>query len=133
MEIIHSLNLQWRHGKDQTKPCYRCSDTGKDFLDLLKEVTAILESDGIRVAVYEKTAVAGEENRIFLNGRPLEDLLDEAEQGQSYCHSTKWEYIDESRKEVTGPGGQVCQEAPELLFRKAILRALEPDSREWPE
>ena len=72
--------------------------------------------------------MGGEENRIFLNGRPLEELLDEAQQGQSYCHSTKWEYIDESRKEVAGPGGQVCQEAPELLFRKAILRALEPGS-----
>jgi hypothetical protein len=128
MEIMRTLEVQWTHKPGQTKSCYRCSDTGGDFLELLRDVTPILESDGIRVAVSEKATMGGEENRIFLNGRPLEDLLDEAQQGQSYCHSTKWEYIDESRKEVAGPGGQVRQEAPELLFRKAILRALEPGS-----
>ncbi|HPJ73431.1 MAG: DUF2703 domain-containing protein [Methanoregulaceae archaeon] len=128
MEIMRTLEVQWTHKTGQTKSCYLCSDTGRDFLELLRDVTPILESDGIRVAVSEKATMGGEENRIFLNGRPLEELLDEAQQGQSYCHSTKWEYIDESRKEVAGPGGQVCQEAPELLFRKAILRALEPGS-----
>jgi len=133
MEIMHSLEVEWRHGEGQTPPSYHCTDTDRNFFELLEEITPILESDGIRVVISEKTTADREGSGIFLNGRLLEELLDEAAQSQTYCHSTKWDSVEESRQVVPGPGGTICQEASEILFRKATLRALEPDYRQWPE
>ncbi|HUU75345.1 MAG TPA: DUF2703 domain-containing protein [Methanoregulaceae archaeon] len=125
MTVQKSLVVEWRHAEGEGEPCYRCSDTGHTFIDLLDEVIPLLESDGITVKQTERLVQAGTRNRIYLNGRPLEELLDEAGRAQTYCHSTKWMMLEEARRAVIGPDGVACQEAPEILFRKSILKSLE--------
>ena len=126
MDIMHSLEVEWRHEEGQKSPCYRSSDSGKTFFDLLDEVEPLLVSDGIEVTRSETLVPGGEGNHIFLNGQLLEILLDEAGTSQSYCQSTKWLQVEQSRQAVRNPDGEVYQQAPEILYRKAILRSLEP-------
>jgi hypothetical protein len=127
MDIMHSLEVEWRHEEGQKSPCYRCSDTGMTFFELLDEVEPLLISDGIEVTRSERLVPWGEGNHIILNEKLLEGLLDDAGISQSYCQSTKWLHIEQSRQAVRDPDGTVWQQAPEILYRKAILRSLEPE------
>lgn len=127
MDIMHSLEVEWRHEEGQKSPCYRCSDTGKTFFDLIDEIEPLLVSDGIEVERSETVVTGGEGNHIYLNGRLLDDLLDAAGRSQSYCQSTKWLQVEQSRQAVREQDGTVCQQAPEILYRKAVLRSLEPE------
>lgn len=130
--IRRCLEVEWIHEEGTQAPCYICSDTEKTFFELLDEVTPLLEADGISVIRSERT-VPGCPNTICLNGKHLLDLIDLAEQGQRYCKSTKWHQAEITRQSVIGADGIMCHHAPEILYRKAILYSLEPESRSLQE
>ena len=108
-------------------PCYRSNDTGKDFFTLLDELTPLLLSDGT-IVTYDRFTPAKNENRaVCLNGTNLESLMEQAEQSQDYCHASRCMMHTGNRRLVVNADGAVCHEAPEIVFRKAILIALEEE------
>jgi hypothetical protein len=108
-------------------PCYRCSDTGKDFFSLLDELTPLLISDGTTVSYSGFTPENDENSPVRLNGRSLESLLEQAEQSQDYCQLSRCMMHTGTRRLVVNANGPACHEAPEILFRKAVLIALEDE------
>jgi hypothetical protein len=123
-----TLTVLWRHSGDQTEPCLFCTDTRKSFTGLLKELLPAFREEGIELVFQEETVPPGKGlkvNTVELNGISLYLLLSRAAEGEEYCHASRCMPIRNLFRQIPGPDGTLCGEAPEILFRKAILLALE--------
>lgn len=122
------LRISWNHPVRTGEPCIRCPDTGRTFRELVRIVRPLLEKDGIAVLLEEVLLPPGtppERVGFFLNDRPLLDLLSLADQDEFACRSSKCQVFQGNVRISPQPDGSSCLEAPEILFRKAFLRALE--------
>jgi hypothetical protein len=125
------LSVLWRHTADQVKPCLSCSDTGRSFsvLDLL--IPAFNE-EGI-VLDFREEIISGDagnpENIVLLNEIPIGLFLSHAARGEEYCHASRCRPPEHIHRHYPDASGVRCDEAPEILFRKAILLALDDEVR----
>lgn len=114
--------VHWQR-RPGTQCPYRTADTGLSLADLLKKIFPVLEENGVSVEVQvEEVTGKGD---LFFNEIPLDTLLAEAAGAERYCSGP-------SRMEELGnpalafdPDAPVGQVLPEILFRKAVLLALE--------
>ena len=123
-----TLTVLWRHSGDQHEPCLLCSDTKRSFFALLEDLLPVFRDEGITLAFTEETVSPGKGirvNAVELNGISLSLLLSRAAEGEEYCHASKCMPVRNLFRQIPESGGIVCGEAPEILFRKAILLALE--------
>ena len=127
-----TLSVTWRHTGDQETPCLRCSDTGRSFSDLLELLIPAFDSEGI-VLEFMEELVPGDadlpENAVLLNGIPISPLLSYAARGEEYCHASRCRPPEHIHRRFPDESGVMCDEAPEILFRKAILLALDEEVR----
>jgi hypothetical protein len=125
------LSVTWRHTPDQASPCVTCSDTGRTFRELLEELLPAFREEGISVRFSdERVEPAGQpENLLLLNGIAISPLLSHAAQGEEYCQASKCMSPAHLHRHYPGPGGVPCDEAPEILVRKAIVLSLDQDVR----
>jgi hypothetical protein len=124
------LIVLWKHSGDQAEPCLSCTDTRKSFMGLLEELLPAFREEGIEFTFQEERVPAGKGtkvNTVDLNGTSLYLLLSQAAEGEEYCHASKCMPIRNLYRLIPDPDGILCGEAPEILFRKAILLALEGD------
>ncbi len=122
------LIVLWKHSGDQAEPCLSCTDTRKSFMRLLEELLPAFREEGIELVFQEETVPPGrglKVNSVELNGNSLYLLLSRAAEGEEFCHASRCMPIRNLFRMVQGQGGILCGEAPEILFRKAILLALE--------
>lgn len=122
--------MLWKHSGDQAEPCLFCTDTRKSFTGLLEELLPAFREEGIELVFEDETVSPGKGmkvNAVELNGISLSLLLSRAAEGEEYCHASKCMPIQNLVRQIPGPDGILCGEAPEILFRKAILIALEGD------
>ena len=123
-----TLTVLWKHSGDQAEPCLFCTDTRKSFMELLEELLPAFREEGIELVFEDETVSPGKGmkvNTVELNGISLYLLLSRAADGEEYCHASKCMPIRNMFRQIPGPDGILCGEAPEILFRKAILLALE--------
>jgi hypothetical protein len=123
-----TLTVLWRHSGDQHEPCLFCTDTKRSFFALLDDLRPVFREEGITLAYTEEIVQPDKGmrvNTLELNGISLYLLLSRAGEGEEYCHASKCMPVRNLFRQVPEPGGIICGEAPEILFRKAILLALE--------
>ena len=125
-----TLLVIWRHTGDQEKPCLTCSDTGRTFSDLLELLIPAFDEEGI-VLDFQEEPVPGDaelpENIVLLNGIPIGYLLSHAARGEEYCHASRCRPPEHIHRRFPAATGVMCDEAPEILFRKAILLAMDDE------
>jgi len=130
-----SLTVLWKHSADQVEPCLLCTDTRKALVELLEELRPVFQDEGIQFRFLEEMVPPEKGirvNTVLLNGIPLSSLLTAAAEGEEYCHASRCMPIRNLYLAIPRPDGILCGEAPEILFRKAILRALDDDTIEEP-
>jgi|WetSurMetagenome_2_1015567.scaffolds.fasta_scaffold21109_5 hypothetical protein len=121
-----TLLIEWKHAPGNGETCIRSTDTGKTFQQIIDEVRPLLERDGISLQVNRQVLPVGHpRDIILLNGILLEELIAMAGSGQSYCRSTKCMQVQEDYPHFVTTSEGICMEAPEILFRKSVLLALE--------
>jgi hypothetical protein len=126
------LEVTWRHSPGQDEPCLTCSDTKRSFSELLEDLIPAFREEGISVRFSEELMGGGggaAESMVLLNGIPISSLLSYAAIGEEYCHASKCMPAQNIHRHYPGPGGIPCDEAPEILFRKAILLSFDEDIR----
>ena len=126
------LEITWRHTPDQAKPCLQCSDTKKNFSELLQDLLPAFREEMISVRFRDELVDPGgqaSESQVILNGIPISFLLSHAAQGEAFCHASKWMPPPHIHRHYAGPGGISCDEAPEIIFRKAIVLSFDDDIR----
>lgn len=122
------LSVTWTRLPGEGKPCVLCSDTGVSFFELLSSIRPLLERDGIGVSceeIPEPPFGIPRDGILMLNGKNLEDLVRDADRAWFLCHSSKCQPFNSSVEITRNERGERCMEAPEILFRKAILASLE--------
>jgi hypothetical protein len=126
------LEVTWRHTPGQSEPCLSCSDSGKTFSELLEDLIPAFQEDGISVRFKNELLEGPDrpaESLVLLNGIPISSLLSHAAAGEEYCHASKCMPVQHIHRHYPGPGGIPCDEAPEILFRKAIVLSFDEDIR----
>jgi hypothetical protein len=127
-----TLSVLWRHTVDQEAPCITCSDTGRSFSDLLELLIPAFDEEGMDLD-FRDELIPGDtgmpENTVLLNGIPIGPLLTYAAQGEEYCHASRCRPPGHIHRRFPDASGVMCDEAPEILFRKAILLALDDEVR----
>jgi len=127
-----TLSVLWRHTGDQQAPCLTCSDTGRSFSELLELLIPAFDDEGIELD-FRDELIPGDariaENTVLLNGIPVSPLLSYAAQGEEYCHASRCRPPEHIHRLFPDESGVMCDEAPEILFRKAILLALDDEVR----
>ena len=127
-----TLSVLWRHTGDQEGPCLTCSDTGRPFSELLELLIPAFNDEGIELDYREELVPddAGlPENTVLLNDIPIGPLLSYAARGEEYCHASRCRLPEHIHRRFPDASGMMCDEAPEILFRKAILLALDDEVR----
>jgi hypothetical protein len=127
-----TLSVLWRHTVDQEAPCITCSDTGRSFSDLLELLIPAFDEEGMDLD-FRDELIPGDtgmpENTVLLNGIPIGPLLTYAAQGEEYCHASRCRPPGHIHRRFPDASGVMCDEAPEILVRKAILLALDDEVR----
>jgi hypothetical protein len=121
-----TLLIEWMHAPGNAETCIRSTDTGNTLQQIIDEIRPLLDRDGISVQLNRRVLPREHPGDIvLLNGIPLETLIAMAGSGQTYCRSTKCMQVQEEYPRFVATNEGICMEAPEILFRKAVLLALE--------
>ena len=138
---MKTLHIEWQHIEKDGKTCRRCAETGTTLVQVVQELTEELKPNGISVNLTEtklsKDEVA-QSNRVFFNGRALEEVLPDVTVSENPCASCTELCgcgdlcgTDVSCRTVVSEG-TVYEAIPAALIRRAALAAagLE-ETTEW--
>lgn len=126
---MKKLTIEWKHFDKEGKTCDRCSQTGKNLFQVLKDLRSGLLKKGIEIE-YRETKLPEnqmpESNIIFINDIPLEQLLPNTKAGENDCCSCSGLTNNASicRCRTVSHKGVVFEEVPKKLIRSAILKYL---------
>jgi hypothetical protein len=105
-------------------------DTGRSLPELLEVLLPVFSEEGIVLDFQEEEIPPGAglpENILLFNGIPINTLLSYAAQGDEYCHASKCIPPEHIYRRFPNVSGVMCDEAPEILVRKAMVLALDED------
>jgi anti-sigma factor RsiW len=120
------MKIRWQRLINDEQTCPRCGSTEKEIDKAVAILKEALRPVGIRV-VNEKGELSATEfqedplqsNRIWVNGRPLEDWVD-GTTGQSQCCSV----CGTADCRTVGVGGEVYETIPaDLVIRAGLIAA----------
>jgi hypothetical protein len=125
------LVIEWRHiASDTGTTCERCGETGIALAAVIKEISMLLEMEGVAVTLHE-TIIPREEiaesNSILFNGVPLEDLVEGMEVTTTPCTSCAacMECQEDVECRAVEYHGERYEAIPPELIGRAALKALE--------
>jgi hypothetical protein len=124
--MIRPLEISWEHRSGLAEVPVITSDTKKTFCELLKELKPAFEQEYIVLKFSSKEVPdeRGQESRVILNKRSLEELLAEVAGEQRHCEGRRCEI----GKPLTFPfvlkGDIQYLSVPDLIIRKIFLRAV---------
>lgn len=120
------LVVDWGQLPGKPLALIRASDTGKTLQGLIDEIRPLLELEGVHVSMMHADLPQDEDHdRILINGIPLGFLIAEAASGQARCRQSGCMPTDAIWPHYYSTPQGLVMEAPEILFRKAVLLALE--------
>ena len=124
-----NLFIEWKHFDKDGKTCARCSSTGINLADTIKELQTEFDPKGIRVEFKETKlpeSRMSESNEILIDGVLLEKLIPNAETGENSCSSCSdliGNYAD-CRCRTISQEEKTFEEIPINLIKQAILNKL---------
>jgi len=122
---MKKLYIEWRHLDLDKGTCLRCSKTGKTIKQVISDLKKELKDvkiNFIETKLSEKQIQ--QSNIILINGKPIENILSEAEVGKNYCQSCSCLTGNENYCRTIQYNDKVYDEIPEELIRMAFLKTL---------
>lgn len=124
-----SLFIEWKHFDKEGKTCVRCSGTGVNLANAIKEMQTKLARKGMKIKFKEtklSESQMPESNEILIDGIPLERLILDAKVGNNSCSSCTdlvGKSIDCNCRTISKEK-EVYEEIPVALIKQAILNKL---------
>jgi hypothetical protein len=87
---MQKIKIEWKHFDKKGKTCQRCSQTGKNLIQVLKDLKTEFASRDIQIELKETKLPENrmaESNSILINGVLLENIISNAKAGENVCHS----------------------------------------------
>ena len=123
--MVVNLDMLWEHYRDQADLPYIASDTGKLLSQLLKDLVPAFEKEGITLSLHDRVLEPGSQEKpgLLINGRLFGDVLLEVAGEQRECEGRRWEMSLPISFPAVSLYNVPYTSVPELLLRKALLRA----------
>lgn len=121
---MKQLNIEWKHFDEKGETCLRCSDTGKTLQKVVSELSNDLKSQGIEINFIETKLSQNEiaeSNAILFNGKNIEEIITDMNVQENFCLSCSNLIRKETCCRSIEYKGQVFEEIPEDIIKKAIL------------
>lgn len=119
------ISIEWKHFDKDGVTCDRCSQTGLNLLEAIKE----LKEQNFDID-YTETKLTQDQmsqsNQILINGLLIEDLLTDAKVGESYCSSCTdlTDNASDCHCRTINQSDTVFEEIPKDLIKNAILTVI---------
>ncbi len=123
--MVVNLDILWEHYRVDGDLPFISSDTGKVLSQLLEELRPAFEQECIALSFRESVIEPGSQSkpRLLINGHLFDDVLLEVAEEQRRCEGRRWEMSLPISFPKVSVNNRFYTSAPELLFRKALLRA----------
>jgi len=120
---LQSLLIEWRHLDKDGNTCARCADTGTALDAVVKQLAGECRPRGMDIRFKETRLDEGriaESNSVFINGRPIDEILPGANTGMNHCESCCAFTGRDMQCRTLTIGGQLWEAIPESLLREAV-------------
>jgi len=123
--MVVTLDLVWEHYGGQDDLPYIASDSGKGLSQLLHELGPAFLREGITLSIHDLVLDpdSGKRPGLLANGRSFDDVLIEVAGEQRQCEGRRWEMSLPVSFPTVSLHNIPYTSVPELLLRKALLRA----------
>jgi len=121
------LLIDWKHLSVSGKTCQRCSDTGKNIIQVLEDLKNDLQFKEISFEFVEKELSAKEikhSNEVLFNGLPIESLISNSKAGESDCQSCADLVGQPVKCRTVCCEGKTLEAIPKEVIKEAILNWL---------
>lgn len=119
------ISIEWKHFDKDGATCDRCSQTGLNLLEAIKE----LKEQNFDID-YTETKLTQDQmsqsNQILINGLLIEDLLTDAKVGESYCSSCTdlTDNASDCHCRTINQSDTVFEEIPKDIIKTAIFNII---------
>lgn len=126
---MKKLIIEWKHFDKEGKTCTRCSQTGDNLGEVIKDIQNEFSAKGIEIQFLETKLPESrmpESNQILIGGIPLENLIPDTKVGENYCNSCS-DLIENPggcQCRTLGRAGDIYEEIPVDLIKQAIINEL---------
>jgi hypothetical protein len=122
---MRKVSIEWKHFDKEGKTCARCSATGSNLAETIKELQEEFGVRGVEVGFTETKLPESrmdESNEILIDGILLEKILPDAKAGMNSCSSCG-DLIGgrDCCCRTISQRGSVFEEIPVGLIKEAIL------------
>ena len=121
---MNKIIIEWLHFDKDGATCDRCSQTGNNLQEVIKDLQKEFDIEFIETKLTEDRM--SESNQIIINGKLLEDLIPDTKVGQNFCSSCTdlTENSSDCHCRTINQGETVFEEIPVNLIKTAILNII---------
>lgn len=122
---MQTINIEWRHLVENGNTCIRCNDTGTALRQVVLRMNEECLNVGCHIQFVETElgmADIAESNSILINGTPIENVLPDAQSGESHCLSCCELVGQPTDCRTVEFGGKRFEAIPESLIRQAVCQ-----------
>lgn len=87
---MKNLLIEWKHFDKNGATCDRCSQTGSNLDEVIKQLKDEYRDKGINIQ-FQETKLTEDQmsksNQVLINGELIENLISNTEAGENYCDS----------------------------------------------
>ena len=124
---MRTLRIEWKHLDVNKGTCLRCSKTGKTLTQVMKDLRKEIEKKDVKISFVE-TKLSEDQikhsNIILIDGKPLEEILCNAEVVENYCSSCSCITGGDTFCRTVSCQGEIFEEIPEKIIRLAVMKIL---------
>ena len=125
--MARRLTIEWRRLDAGGRTCDRCAETGTALRRAVAALRLAPDLAGVEIVVRETILDAADlarSNQLLFDGRPLEDLLDQARAVETDCPSCAGLIGGAACCRAVDVRGTLFEAIPETLIAAAARRAL---------
>lgn len=118
---MNKIIIEWKHFDKNGATCDRCSQTGDNLQEAIKDLQKEFDIEFIETKLTEDQM--SESNQIIINGKLIEDLIPDTKVGENFCSSCTdlTDNASDCRCRTINQGKTVFEDIPIELIKTAIL------------
>lgn len=125
---MRQVNIEWFHLNEGKGTCDRCAGTGSELKALVQELQSECAPKGVKI-VFKETCLnrqmLGLSNGIYINGRPIEDILADGIVSFTDCPSCSRLIGGSACCRALTVKGVMYETIPRSLIRQALCQVAE--------
>ena len=121
---MNKIIIEWKHFDKNGATCERCSKTGNNLQNAIKDLQKDFNIEFIETKLTEDQM--SESNQIIINGKLIEELIPNTKVGENFCGSCT-DLTDNSSDchcRTINQGETVFEDIPSNLIKTAILNII---------